>query len=371
MRPASAALSQILTGSFSSRLIVDSFYGSVRSRTDLGVGDWELTWNSEAEIKAAGTLSIVYTDDLAATISPRQFTDTLAPYGQEVNMILEISAGESFVETVQLGRYRITAVPDARDKYFQVLGQTLTVGSRVELTLEDRMVRIRRWGFRSDQAPASFASCWAELQRITGMQIIRSVADQVVPSNLVYKAVEGGRLVAVQALAQALGGVAYVTPDGALSVLSNSWGSSVATLLLGEDGTIIDVGMAMESEDVANEVVGNFEDPDRNPLYAVATITQGPLAVSGPYGTYTRYVTNDTVKTAAAAKAYVDAELSRVSSRLIQRVPVQCVMNPLIEDGDVITVQRMTGGNITGRVVKHKLGTSATMSLEMDVLRNV
>src|SRR3989337_234136 len=159
MRPGSDQLIKMLTGPVSPRLIVDSFYGPTRTKTDLGADGWELTWDSEAEIKSAGTLTVVYNDDLAKSLSPAEFNDVLAPFGQEVNLRLEITVGESFVETVQLGHYRITAVPDARDEHFDHLGQTVTLGSRITLTLEDRLVGLKRWGFRTEQSPAE-TTCW-------------------------------------------------------------------------------------------------------------------------------------------------------------------------------------------------------------------
>lgn len=370
MRVHGESLAQVLTGSFSTRLIADVFYGAERRLADLPVGSWELKWDSEARIKSGGSLTVEYTSDLAESLSPSEFTDILAPFGQELNLLMEVSAGE-FKETVQLGHYRITAVPDARDEHMKLLGRTLTIGSRVSLTLVDRMVAVERAGFRSEQSPPSLVSCWAEIQRLTGMQVLRSVADKAIPTSVVYLAEQGGRLKAVQELARTLGGVAYVTPDGAVSVLPDEAGPVVGALTLGSSGTILDVAHSMESDGVYNEVVGNFEDDERNPIYAVKALTSGPLSIDGPYGPYTRYYSSPYVKTQAAADSAVAAILTQVSSTQTYRVPVQCLVNPLIEDGDVVTVERPEGGVLTGRVVSHKFGSSNLMSLDLDVQRNV
>lgn len=370
MRQHTENLAQVLTGSFSTRLIADVFYGAERTFADLPVGSWELRWDSEARIKSGGSLTVEYTSDVADSLSPTEFADVLAPFGQELNLLMEVSAGE-FRETVQLGHYRITAVPDARDEYMRLLGRTLTVGSRVTLTLMDRMTGVDRAGFRSEEAPPSLVSCWAEIQRLTGMQVLRSVADKAIPTSVVYLAEQGGRLKAVQELAGILGGVAYVTPDGAVSVMPDEVGAAVGALTLGESGTILDVAHSMESDGVYNEVVGNFEDDDRNPIYATAAIIDGPLAIDGPFGPYTRYYSSPYVKTQMAAQSAVDAILSQVSSTQTYRVPVQCLINPLIEDGDVVTVERAEGGVLTGRVVNHRFGASNLMTLDLDVQRNV
>jgi hypothetical protein len=368
VRPGSANLKEVLKGSFTSRLIVDAFYGSTRTMMDVPVVDWDLSWDSTADIKAVGSLTVVYSDAVAASMTPRRFVDALAPFGQELNLLLEVSAGR-FSETIQLGRYRVTAVPDARDDYFELLGRTLVAGSTVTLDLDDRMVALQRWGFPSEQNPVLTASCFGELGRITGMQVKRSVADKAVPGAVVYAADQGGRLKAVQELAGVLGGVAYVTPDGALSVLPDVRGPVVADLVLGDGGTILDVKYALESDAVYNEVIGNFEDDDRNPINAAARITDGPLSVNGPYGVYTRYYSSQLVKTQAQADAAVRTVLEQVSNARTYRVPVECVPNPLIEDGDTVTVELPVGAPLVGRVVSHKLSMSGPMQLELEVLR--
>jgi hypothetical protein len=368
MRVASENLSEVLRGSFSTRLIVDASYGADRRAMDLPAVAWDLDWDSEAEIPGDGSLTIIYTPEVAESLTPTQFTDILAPFGQELNLRLEVSAGE-FWETVQLGHYRIIAVPDARDTHMDHLGETIVVGSSVTVTVRDRLEGVRRSGFHSEQSPPSLDSCWAEIQRLTGMQVLRSVDDKPIPASTVYLAEQGGRLKAVQALAGVLGGVAYVTPDGALSVMPDAPGDVVAELVLGDEGTILDVAHSMESEGVYNEVVGNFESEDREPIFSVAAVTDGPLAVDGPYGRYTRYYSSPFVKTQAAADSAVAAILSQVSSSQTYRVPVKCVLDPRIEDGDVVSVQRPGGRLLIGRVVSHSFGSSPVMDLELDVTR--
>jgi len=77
------------------------------------------------------------------------------------------------------------------------------------------------------------------------------------------------------------------------------------------------------------------------------------------------------VTTKAAADSAVKAILSQVSSSQSYRVPVQCILDPRIEDGDVVSVQRPDGSTIEGRVMKHSLGSSGLMSLELQVSRPI
>lgn len=167
------------------RLVADSFYGATRTAVDVPVTQWELRWDLNAEIKSFGQVTVAYSGDVAESYSPREFTDLLAPYGQELNLLLEVSAGD-FSETVQLGHYRIVSVPDAIDDHMNVLGRNMTVGSRVTLQLQDRLVGVKRRGFRFEESPPSLASCWDEIGRLTGLQLIRSVPAARFPTMLAY-----------------------------------------------------------------------------------------------------------------------------------------------------------------------------------------
>lgn len=375
MRLGSEKLRQVLQeGSFNTRLVVDAFYGATRTGANLPATEYDLKWDSEAQIKSGGTLTLVQDSESGESLVPRSFSDMLAPAGQEVNLLMEVSTNDGFAETVQLGHYRITAVPTSSEAVVDLLGVPTVTSSRVELTLEDRMVGVQRRGFRSEQNPPAGATCWGELQRLSGLQVSRNVADKSVPSGTVYAASQGSILKAVQELADVLGGVAYITPDGALSVLPDARGAVVATLPLGENGTIIDVSDAMESEGIYNVVVGDFEDDDRNPIFASAQVEAGPFRVTPigeGYGEYTRYYSSDFVKTQAAADSAVRSVLSQSLRGQSYRVPVQCIVNPLIEDGDVVSVQRRVGLPLVGRVVSHTLGSSNLMNLELDVVREL
>jgi hypothetical protein len=372
VRAGSEALKGVLRGGgFGTRLVVDAFYGATRTAAGLGADSWDLKWDSEAKIKSGGTLTVVDVSDDGSTLVPRSFTDKLAVAGQEVNVALEVYTDGGFSERVQLGHYRVTAVPSSFESVVDVLGSPVVVSSRVSLTLEDRLIGVERKGFRSEQNPPAGATCWGELQRLSGLQVLRNLPDKAVPAGVVYKAQQGGVLNAVEELADALGGVPLVTPAGALSVLPDARGAVVAELSLGDEGTILDLTDAMESEGIYNVVVGNFEDDNRNPIYAVAQVTTGPFAVSSPYGEYTRYYASDFVKNQGAADSAVKSILSQAQKGQSYRVPVQCIVNPLIEDGDVVSVERRIGDPIVGRVVSHSLGSSNLMNLELDVVREL
>ena len=364
MREASEALQQILgDGSFARRLIVDAFNGPDRTLPDLAVDSWNLEWDREGRLKSVGNITIVDSTDDGVSLSPAQIYDALAPYGQEVNVTLEVSAGE-VAEIVQIGHYRIAVVPKAEDERADFQGTQIVTSSTVNLTLEDRLSRIARRGFRSEE-PIGTTSGWGELARISGMQLVRSVADVTLPESMLHAAVKGGRLDSVKTIAGLLGGTEYTTPAGALSVIPNTPGSVVGTLRLGEFGTIVGDDGGMDSTDVYNVVVGDFEAEDRTPIHMVweAAGDLSPLVI--PENTY--YHRNSAIQTEVDAIAEVAAIGARVS-RPARRITVQCILNPLIETGDVLLVERRDGTTLTAQVVTYGYGDSDLMTVQMDVV---
>jgi hypothetical protein len=370
-RPASDRYGEAVTGSISHRLVADVFYGAERVMKDLPISsNWSLKWDLESALKSAGSVLVQYAGDLADSLTPRDFSDLLAPYGAELNLLLEVSVGRAYTETILLGRFRITDVPNARDEHMRVLGSTLVAGSLVELTLADPLVKLERWGFRVESQPQS-SSAWAELARISGMQLTRNVGDATIPNGLIYEPRKGGRLDAVQTLAGFLGGRAYTTPDNTLSVMPYSYGSTPDfELKLGDRGTIIDAQHSMTSEDVINELVGTFEntDGDRTPIYRYSSIDLGRLAVNSPYGPNTGYYNASGSYTPESAQAANDAELQRRLAANTYRVPVTALADARIMFGDVVSVERPDGVTV-GRVMNNSLSGSGLMQAELQVRR--
>jgi hypothetical protein len=232
-RPVSAALVEVLAGrrggTFALEIIADVFYDGERTFKSLPLTDVRLKWDIESDLKSAATLVVDYGSASGESLTPTDFSSTLAPYGQEVNLIAKVSAG-GFSETVQLGRYKIFDDPEASDQTMDFQGRRVTVSSHVEVTLTDLMVQVKRAGFRFPQNPST-TSAWDELAAVTGMPVIRSLPDATLAATLAYEANEGGRLKAVQAIANRLGGVPYTNAFGALTVLPDAYGPVVAELV--------------------------------------------------------------------------------------------------------------------------------------------
>jgi hypothetical protein len=370
MRASSASLGDTLRGgSFNRELVGDVNYGSTRTLQDVPITNWSLNGDVTADIKTSAEVSIAYSGDFAESVTPRKLTDALAPFGAEMTLYMLIGGGV-FTERVKMGTYRIESVPKATDVQMRLGGAILTVGSTVDLQLLDRFHKVKRNPFRSLEQIPSLVSAWTELARLTGLQVTRNVPDVAIPATTVYPR---ERLAAVQMIAAVLGGDAFMTSAGTVSIIPTTPGAAVTTLEIGEQGVVLDVEYSMQSEDVYNCVYLDTETDDGIPIHAEAAITTGPLAVTGEYDYNSVEYPNDKkafIKTQAAADAAVAAELAKVSTVGNFEVPLQCVLDPRLELGDVTKLERMDS-LITGRVRKYTMGRTGPMSLTLGVLSDV
>jgi hypothetical protein len=370
MRPHSPDLLEALTDGFSRRLFADVFHGSERVLQDLPLEGWSMDGDLSAEIKINGKATAVYQSTAGESLTPEGTEGILSPFRARILLLMEITT-RTFSETINLGWFRITNIPYAQDQYAKVNGVKRVMSSTVDLSFESMDVRLKRWGFRSEQQPANLSSCYQELRRITNMPVTETLPDQTIPAAITYEATEGGRLKAVQSLAAVLGGRAVINPAGALVVVPDIGGEPVGRLVIGPNGTVTDVPYSVTTEGVYNCVVGNFEDADRNPIFEVATVNEGPLSINdADFGETTRYYTSEFVKTRDQAIAAVAAVLSQSTGQQNFDVPIDCIINPLFELGDVLEVVGHVRP-LVGRLVKFSMSDSELMTVTLAVSRRL
>ena len=369
MRAHTDQLAKVLKGAPSRRLIADVFHGTERVMQDLPLTSWSLDGDLNAEVKHGGRGIVTHASVAGESLVPVGSEGILSPFRASLLLLMEISAGD-FSETITLGWFRITSIPSALDFYGDVNGVSTVISSQVEVIFESLDVNLKRRGFRSEQQPPSLTSVYTELRRITNMPVLETVADKAIPAAIVYEATQGGRLKGVQALSGLLGGVAVVNPSGAIVVVPSVAGASNAELVVGEQGTVMDVPYAIETDTVYNCVVGNFEDANRNPIYAVAEVTIGPMATSAAGGENTRYYASDFVKTQAGADSAVAAILSQSTGQQEFNVDIQCVVNPLLELGDVANVVGHVRP-LKGQLVKYSMSDSPLMNVTLSSSRTL
>jgi len=359
-------LLDVLSGSFARDVTVNVFHGAVRVQEGLRFESWSLSGDLDNEVAMTGAGEIVYESVNGESLLPEGTRGVLSPFRATLELVFHPSAGD-FKESVPLGLFVVTSVPSARDFTTEVDGRSVVVATRVQVEFRSLEERVRRWGFRSPEHPQS-ESCFDELRRITGMPVRETVDDQTISTTVVYEAKKGGRLAAVQLLGDTLGGVPLVDSSGSWVVVPDVVGDPVGSIRFGADGTVTDVGYEVDTDEVYNVVVGQFEDDNRNEIWAVSEAQTGDLAPSGLFGENTLYITDDRVKTLAAAEARVlEVRLQHTSSQQYD-VPIQCHVNPLPELGDVLTLEGWDRP-ITGRLVKFSMSGSELMDCTLRVLR--
>jgi hypothetical protein len=366
MRFGSDELRAVLTGPHDHFWSADLYYNGVRRQQDLPIMDPQFKEDAGANIQQAGSVTVTWSDEFATSISPRAMNDPLAPFGAQLAIYANVWVGP-FFERVEYGRFEITDVPSARDEQMQFQSRWLTLGSNVQLELKELLAGVAEESFDVPSAPQSLTSTWAELGRLTGYPLVRTVDDAPITRSVLYP---DSKLDAVYDLMRImLDASPHMTPQGALSARPNVWPDPVDTLLFGEG--LIDVEQGMSAAGISNRVVVRAAGGDPTVL-AVAEITSGPLRVRNsdgsvsPFRARTKYLSNEYVTTKAQAQAWADSELALVSTIRTRVVNVRETFNPLRERGDVIDIERPELV-LHGRVLTIDRGAGATQTLTVEV----
>lgn len=367
MRPSTTDLPKVLSGSFSRRLWADVFFGSERQAQDVPLTAWQVEYDLSSAVKASGSATIVHQSVAGESWVPDGLDGILSPFKARLLLTVEVYTDAGFSEKVVLGWFRVTGITSAEDSYADTRSGRIVTASTVKLEFRSLDENTKRRGFRSPEQIPDTTSVYTELRRITGMPVVSTVADKVIPKALVYETNEGGRLKGVQDLFTLLGAVGVVDSTGAWRGIPTVFGTSVGALPLGPMGTVLDVGYSVDTDPVINVVVGTAEDANRNPLYWVASAA-GPLAPGGLYGENTAYYDSQTATTQAQLAAETQAYLNSQIGGLTYEVQVQCIFNPLYEMGDILDVTGYAKP-ITGRVKTVSLSDSALMNVTLEVQR--
>lgn len=372
MRESTAELREVLeSGSFDVQWIADVYYAGTRRLANVPITAPSFTDDRTAKVQGSGSCTVVWSSDIAGSLTPRAASDMLAPFGAEFSVAVLITAG-TFTSRVQMGWYRIDEVPSAVDHLEQFGGRLIPVGSTVQLTLMDRMRKTQKDRFDVPSSPPQKDSVLTEVQRITGFQIVREMPDGPIPGSFAY---EEERLDPLYDLMALIDAEPYMRPDGSIGQRPLDWPTTTDVLTDGEGGTVVSVGNSMSAEKVYNRVAVRSSASDGSDVQILgsAQITDGPLrAVNpdgspSPYGRVTYYYSSDFITTSEQANAYAAQLLPRVSSLRTREVPVVEVFNPLRQVGDVLEVRQDGRDTIVGRVKSLDRGEAATQQMTLEV----
>jgi hypothetical protein len=372
MRDAQPQLQDVLrSGSFDMQWVADVYYDGERRLENVPITDPRFDDDGGSLVQGTGSCTVIWTPDFAESLSPQRADDTLAPFGAELSVAVIITVG-NFTDRVQMGWYRIDDVPDAEDTMLEHADQSVIVGSRVELSLQDRFRRVQKDRFDVPGSPPSRASVLTEAQRITGLQIVREVTDSTIPRGFAY---EEERLDPLYDLLEFADAVPYMRPDGTLGQRPIDWTPSVDTITDGNDGSLVSLKRSMSSATVYNRIAvrSSANDGDAQQILGSAEITTGPLRARNadgspsPYGRVTYYYSSDLITTGVQARDYAIKNLPRVSSLRVSERPMVELFNPLRQVGDVVTIRSSLEPEFRARVKKISRSDGATQSVTLEV----
>lgn len=356
--------SVLRAGGFQRSFVADVVVDGQRVLEDFPI-TCELKSSASARIRTQGSAVITYSDELGRSIVPEDLTSWLTPYATYLNTSIVISAGD-FSEKVLLGVLKVVAVRDPIDTSVQVAGRRLSIGSQVRVSLADKFVVTDRERFIAPGSPSILDSVWGELGVLTGLPLLRNVADVPITRAVTY---QENRLAAVLDLGTILDGVPHMNADGYLAIEPNEWPAVSETLAIGPEGTVTRSGPGdWSDEKVYNQVVVRSHDDSQVRVLATDEVLAGPLRYGGPFGRVPYFASSQFVTTEEQAVAYAASLLPQVSSLPAAEFKIQCLPDPRLEVGDVVEFP-YNDETLTGRIIERILGSVGLMTLTLTVNR--
>jgi hypothetical protein len=373
-----------LAGNHTPSYRAQAFYGADITLEEVPLDErGSLDFNADAKVQASGSCYVkrdAHRDPvtgLPASLVPRELTDPLAPYGQEIALSRVVVAGEQ-EWVIPLGLYGIWDVPDMREHFrrFPSLDpanpdndRRVVAGYELQLRLRDRFDPIQNADFLQPTAPTPGNSTWQEIQRISPIPIVQNVADAALPPALAYT---DSRFDALTTLFENLGCEPHLTRQGSLTARpKDPW--LTETVPVFEITGTIDVTEGMSADGVYNAVRVR-SSTGANTILSIAQITGlgDPLRVGGPfnlgaprtYGYASPLITDQAMADETAATI-----LARVSTQKARRVTVTTLPNPLLEIGDYgVATDYRTGTVYTGSIASMSFSLNPFDPMTLDII---
>ncbi len=329
-----------LRGSYVPVVIADAWYDGVLVHGNVPLVSGTVTLDGGRAIAGSTTVTAASEDD---SLVPQRWDAPLAPYGSQLHIRAGVRYGGGGSELVSLGWYRIDA-SDPQEwwvPYTPAAGATpvwVSRGMQVQVQGSDRMAVLDDARFLAPEAPASTVSVLAEIRRLAQdlvpVATLAGVADAAIPAAITYQT---SRVQAIQDLANVLGYVARVNPNGALDLVPKVPSTTpVWTVRVGVDGEIVSWGGRLERADLFNGVISTGQGSDGVPVQASQIETDGPLRWGGPFGRVPYGHSSPLLTTTAAASADAGTLLSQLIRERVAPVTITCTANPALEWGDAV-----------------------------------
>ena len=337
MRTLTPGMLDALAGSSpDARLTAAAWYDGTLRETSLPVSTWSITWDGADQTLVQGKVSLTVADD-TGRLAPWGFDEPLSAAGSR--LLLTFRCGD---EAVDLGWF--TVARNAPTEQWRIVGPALewvSGGASIPVDADDLTRLVQDSPFISPEAPPDGATVVSEITRlVTGIcpvTFAAGVSDQAVPSTIVYR---DDRLAAIQDLARTIGARYRMTGAGVLEVYPLAKTDPVWTIQGGPGGALVSLSRSQVRSDLINGVVSTGSDPSSS-VWALATVTAGPLRWDGPFG---RKITRHNAIATTQLGVAADAQTYLENTATLKTLPltVMCVPHPGIEIGDWVRVAQPT-----------------------------
>lgn len=345
MRPGPSALARAAVG-----VRVSVMRGGVVLATDVPARGVQVEWTADRVVPTQVTLEApldwVPTDPL----SP------LANFGQRVHVVSLLEV-DGLTHEVELGWFQISEWSEGSESV------SVTALDLMQLLEDDPMV----W----PSSPPPGATLRSELQRLAGDHlpvVLDDVVDVPVASTVQW---DTSRTTSIRDLCESHGLGFGVRADGCLHVWERADGSDPVATYSARD-LLVDAPRSSvprrANQFTAVGSVGSGDD--------AVQVTASTEATAFPFepGAYGRVRSRVEVSGATTQDAVQRVAQSQMQAAQIvsQTRPLEIVMDPRIEGGDVIGVITDTGEHLVGRVVAFSMtldDPSRTMRVDVEVLQ--
>lgn len=330
-------LIEAFSGSHIPTVKVDAWYDGILVLEGVNLNSGSVTVDGTRTIAGSLNLTSVSED---GSLVPDRWDAPLSPFGPQLHVRVGVGAGAGSADMVSLGWYRIdSATPQEYYAEYRTNAGAEWVcrGMQVDTQGSDRMSLVDDDRFLSPEVPVSTLSVKAEIKRLVQGLIpvgnLDAVADAVIPASIAYQT---SRVQAIQDLADVLGHVARIDPDGALELIPKAVSTTPVWTVSINENQVLDWARKLDRNGLYNGVISTGQKPDGTPVQASAVETDGPLRWDGPLGRIPYVHSSPLITTDAAAQADADTLLARLIREQVAPIVVTCVPNPALEWGDCV-----------------------------------
>lgn len=350
MRAASEQVRRALPGVAEITFEADVMHGPDRLAEAVPLTDVQLTWDATAKIEATGTCRIVRSPLRGESWVPSEPGDMLSPFGTELAITARARLGTILDVRIPLGVFPITEVSDSAQGAAVLAGTRYVVAETIGLTFSDRMVAVIEDRFTTPETPTTAPTCYAELERLTGRTVQRTVPDKSIRSGILY---DKERVEALEQIAGILGGDAFFNATGDLEVRPDAPAAPVGVL---DSSLVSPVSAKLSADGVYNGIVVTGKTESGAEIRVERWLTDGPLAPHVWGRRVPKFYHSDYLFTQPLVAAEAERQLALLSQPMARRVETEILPHPLLEVGDVVDLRQPSGVVVRVRVMRITAG---------------